>query len=197
MACNRVRWVAVTGRSVGALAVLAATAAAAVEPTYTVGPITNISSACSGQNAEVEQAVDPRLPHYVYEEWMGCQGIAFAHSIDGGLTFSDPIAVPGSVGSNVNSWDPAVAVGPDGTVYAAFMLAKGGQWYPVVAASFDHGFTFPQVTSLVPPDQTVRPNAAGESLKVSASACVVPAVTAVSNPKSSPPRAATTVLFKR
>ncbi|TLZ26608.1 MAG: hypothetical protein E6K25_13725, partial [Gammaproteobacteria bacterium] len=32
------------------------------------------------------------------------------------------------------------------------MLAKGGQWYPVVAASFDHGVTFPQVTSLVPPD---------------------------------------------
>src|SRR5437660_337818 len=30
--------------------------------------------------------------------------------------------------------------------------AKGGQWYPVVAASFDHGVTFPQVTSLVPPD---------------------------------------------
>ncbi|TLY63021.1 MAG: exo-alpha-sialidase, partial [Gammaproteobacteria bacterium] len=89
---------------------------------------------------------------YVYEEWMGCQGIAFARSIDGGTTFSDPISLPGSVGSNVNSWDPALAVAPDGTVYAAFMLAKSGQWYPVVAASFDHGVTFPQVTSLVPPD---------------------------------------------
>src|SRR2546430_15238622 len=32
------------------------------------------------------------------------------------------------------------------------MLAKGGQWYPIVAASFDHGATFVQVTSLVPPD---------------------------------------------
>ena len=32
------------------------------------------------------------------------------------------------------------------------MIAKGAQWYPVVAASFDHGLTFPQVTSLVPPD---------------------------------------------
>src|SRR5213082_2075504 len=89
---------------------------------------------------------------YVYEEWMGCQGIAFARSVDGGITFSDPISLPGSVGSNVNSWDPALAVAPDGTVYAEFMLAKGGQWYPVVAASFDHGVTFPQVTSLVPPD---------------------------------------------
>src|SRR5256885_10490394 len=67
-------------------------------------------------------------------------------------TFSDPISLPGSVGSNVNSWDPALAVAPDGTVYAAFMLAKGGQCYPIVAASFDPGATFPQVTSLVPPD---------------------------------------------
>jgi hypothetical protein len=37
-------------------------------------------------------------------------------------------------------------------VYAAFMIAKGAQWYPVVAASFDHGVTFPQVSLLVPPD---------------------------------------------
>jgi hypothetical protein len=32
------------------------------------------------------------------------------------------------------------------------MLSKGSQWYPVVAASFDHGQTFPQVTELLPPD---------------------------------------------
>ena len=60
--------------------------------------------------------------------------------------------MPGSIGSNVNVWDPAVTVAPDGTVYAAFMIAKGSQWYPIVAASFDHGVTFPQVSSLLPPD---------------------------------------------
>jgi hypothetical protein len=60
--------------------------------------------------------------------------------------------VPGSGGSTTNSWDPAVTVAPNGTVYAAFMIAKGAQWYPVVAASFDHGVTFPQVSLLVPPD---------------------------------------------
>ena len=60
--------------------------------------------------------------------------------------------MPGSVGSNVNAWDPAVAVAPDGTVYAVFMIAKSSQWYPVVAASFDHGATFSPVTSLIPPD---------------------------------------------
>jgi hypothetical protein len=119
--------------------------------TYTVGPISDISASCSGQNAEVEQAVDPKSG-YVYEDWMGCNGIAFARSTDGGATFQTPISVPGSVGSNVNSWDPAVAVGPDGTVYAAFMVAKGSQWYPVVAKSTDQGATFSQVTSLVPPD---------------------------------------------
>jgi len=121
-------------------------------PTYTIGPVNDISASCSGQNAEVEQAADATRG-YVYETWMGCNGIAFARSTDGGLTFQTPISVPGSVGSNLNSWDPAVAVSPDGsTVYAAFMIARGSQWYPVVAASFDHGVTFPQVTQLVPPD---------------------------------------------
>src|SRR5205823_4556343 len=65
---------------------------------------------------------------------------------------SELLSVPGSVGSNYNSWDPAVAVGADGTVYAVFMLTRASQWYPVVAASFDHGRTFTQVTRLIPPD---------------------------------------------
>ena len=118
---------------------------------YSISPITDLTSSCSGQNAEVEQAADPEN-QIVYEAWMGCSGIAFARSTDGGLTFSRPISVPGSVGSNYNAWDPAITVAPDGTVYAAFMLGHGSQWYPVVAASFDHGLTFPQVTPLVPPD---------------------------------------------
>src|SRR5438128_10142302 len=119
---------------------------------FNESPIAGVSHACdSGQNAEVEQAVYAALG-YVYETWMGCQGIAFARSTDGGLTFDTPLHVPESLGSNVNAWDPAVAVGPDGTVYAAFMIAKASQWYPVVAASFDHGATFSQVTSLIPPD---------------------------------------------
>jgi hypothetical protein len=45
-----------------------------------------------------------------------------------------------------------VAVAPDGTVYAAFMLSRGGQYYPVVDASFDHGARFTQSSSLIPPD---------------------------------------------
>src|SRR5579864_5376622 len=142
------------------IAITAGAAAAVTIPTagfasqaasYSVGPIINLTTSCAGQNAEVEQAVDPSNG-YVYEEWMGCSGIAFARSTDGGRTFSDPVSVPGSVGSNVNSWDPALAVAPDGTVYAAFMVSQSAQWYPVVAASFDHGASFTQVTSLVPPN---------------------------------------------
>jgi hypothetical protein len=114
--------------------------------------IVTVSSDCaSGANAEVEQAVDTSAG-YVYEEWMGCRGIAFARSTDGGHHFDAPISLPGTVGSNVNVWDPALAVAPDGTVYAAFMRAKNSQWFPVVAASFDHGQTFSQVSNLVPPN---------------------------------------------
>jgi hypothetical protein len=124
--------------------------AAAPQDSYTVGPVSDVSASCPGQNAEVEQAVDARLG-YVYEVWMGCRGIAFARSADGGSTFSTPILLPGSAGPAGSVWDPAVAVAPGGTVFASFMRAKGGQWYPVVAASFDHGATFPQVSPLLPP----------------------------------------------
>jgi hypothetical protein len=137
--------------AIAAVLLFTATPALGAGASYTVSPITDVSASCSGQNAEVEEATDPSLG-YVYETWMGCRGIAFARSTDGGATFGTPTSVPGSVGSNVNAWDPAVAVGPDGTVYAVFMIAKASQWYPVVAASFDHGATFPQVTSLLPPD---------------------------------------------
>jgi hypothetical protein len=136
--------------SVGALLV-ASTATASTTATYTLSPVGDISASCGGQNAEVEAAADSRLG-YVYDIWMGCRGISLARSTNGGRTFGTPVSVPGSVGSTLNSWDPSVTVAPDGTVYAAFMVAKAGEWYPVVAASFDHGATFPQVTSLVPPD---------------------------------------------
>ena len=126
-------------------------AAVAGNASYTVGPITEISPGCSGQNAESEQAVDASLG-YVYEVWMGCSGIGFSRSLNGGASFSSPVSLPGAPGSSNNAWDPAIAVAPNGTVYASFMINKGGQYYPVVAASFDHGATFSQVASLVPPD---------------------------------------------
>lgn len=117
-----------------------------------VGPIADLTTSCSGQNAEVESAADP-LVGYVYDVWMGCSGIAFSRSTDRGLTWSKPVVVPGSVGSTYNSWDPAITVAPDGTVYVAFMLGHSSQWFPVVVASFNRGQTFPQVTQLVPPDE--------------------------------------------
>ncbi|HEY8816240.1 MAG TPA: sialidase family protein [Candidatus Dormibacteraeota bacterium] len=136
----------------GLIAIVTTSGVASAQVTYNVSPNFDISASCAGQNAEVLQAVDQKLG-YVYEDWMGCRGIAFARSTDGGRTFATPLSVPGSVGSNVNVWDPTVAVAADGTVYAAFMISKSSEYYPVVATSFDHGVTFPQVASLVPPDQ--------------------------------------------
>jgi hypothetical protein len=83
----------------------------------------------------------------IYELWMGCHSsIAFSRSTDGGRHFTRPLVLAASKGA----WDPALAVAPDGTVYAAFMKSTKAHTFPVVAASFDHGRTFAQVTKVVP-----------------------------------------------
>jgi hypothetical protein len=56
--------------------------------------------------------------------------------------------MPGSAGF---SWDPAITVAPGGTVYASYMHQDSTHVYPIVAASFDHGATYPQVSSITPP----------------------------------------------
>ena len=115
-----------------------------------ITPMTSISAGCAGNSSEVEEAFAP--PGYVYAEWIGCGGIGFARSADSGLHFGAPVTVPGSAGG---SWDPAITVGADGTVYAAFMHASGRAggpaMYPVVAVSHDHGITFTQVHRVLPP----------------------------------------------
>lgn len=127
----------VTGASITGSAGAAGTAAGSA--------ITDISHACSGQNAEVEQALDP-ASGYVYEEWMGCHNhIAFARSADGGRHFSKPVVLSDSAGA----WDPALAVGPGGKVYAAFMNGTKHHTFPVIEASVNHGQSFPQVRRLV------------------------------------------------
>jgi hypothetical protein len=67
--------------------------------------------------------------------------------------------VPGSfspTNPNSSSWDPALAVAPNGTLYAAFMFANAdtGVTSPAVAASLDHGQTFSQVAYLPVPPST-------------------------------------------
>jgi hypothetical protein len=147
------RWTvpaAVFALGVLALAVLVPGAAgAAAQPGPAgpaISPITEFSR-CAGQNNEIEQAVGPG---YVYEEFMGCGSpanqIGFATSADGGLHFGKPVVLPGSSGA----WDPALAVAPNGTVYAAFMSGNADHSFPVVEASFNHGNSFPQVRQLIP-----------------------------------------------
>ena len=128
------------------MAVSAAGRAGDGKTRYEIGPVTDVSL-CPGQNAEVHQAVDQRLG-YVYEVWKGCGGVALARSTDGGRSYKKPVSVPNSAG--VGADDASVAVAPDGTVYAAFMVHAPDRSYPVVAASFDHGLTFAEVTSLFP-----------------------------------------------
>lgn len=139
---NRTRLVVVTFAA-GALAALGLAVPQAFSASAGVPPVTDVSSACAGQNAEVEQAVAP--PHYVYEAWIGCHGEGFARSTDGGAHFSKPVTLPDSSGSD----DPAVAVAPDGTVYVSYLRYFHHKGYPVVAASFDHGASF-RASSLIP-----------------------------------------------
>ena len=145
-------WRGVIAAGGAILAVAAPLDGLASGATFGTGPSSNLSAtSCSGSNAEVEQAVDPALG-YVYEDWMGCSKIGFARSTDRGRTFGAAITLPGSIGSNFNAWDPAVAVGPDGSVYAAFMVAHGSQYFPRVAKSIDHGLSFTQVSDVTAPD---------------------------------------------
>src|SRR5271169_3732010 len=114
-----------------------------------ITPMTDISR-CAGSSSEVEEAFAP--PSYVYAEWIGCGGIGFARSADSGRHFGAAMTVPGSRGF---SWDPAITVAADGTVYAAFMHSAGqgghASNYPVVAVSRDHGATFAAVHPDLPP----------------------------------------------
>lgn len=110
-------------------------------------------SRCGDSNAEVEQAIDGR---YVYEAWIGCLGIGFARSTNGGRTFGATKHVP----DTGHLWDPALAVAPDGTVYVSYMvntrLATGElEATPAVAVSVDHGRSFARRSFLPvakPPD---------------------------------------------
>ena len=128
-----------------------------------VGPVTEISGGCRGQNAEAEQAVDGR---YVYVAWIGCNGIGFARSANDGRTFGRPVTIPGSAGHGYHrsgigiglpkyGWDPSVAVAPNHTVYVAYMLYRHSHVHPVVAISYDQGATFARVSR---PASPVRNN---------------------------------------
>jgi hypothetical protein len=113
-------------------------------------------SRCPGRNAEAVEAVDGR---YVYEAWIGCSGIGFARSVDGGKTFGPSILVPRSRRQfGLHAWDPSLAVAPDGTVYVAYMFGPSERaWQtsasmrPVVAVSHDHGRTLGSLSRLPVP----------------------------------------------
>jgi hypothetical protein len=115
--------------------------------TYSVGPISDVSTGCPG-TGDISEAVDPTR-EYVYQEFEGCDhdyGIGFARSIDGGDSYTRPMALPDSGGG----WDPWLAVAPDGTLYAGFMNTNDDRTYPVIDVSHDYGLTFQIEQSLRP-----------------------------------------------
>ena len=125
------------------LALATRAAAAPAGSHYRESPV-RVVSTCRGPNAETVAAMGS--PHYVYVAWIGCGGEGFARSVDGGLHFQKAITLPDSS----NSDDPALAVAPNGTVYVSYLRYGVHHAYPVVAASFDHGRSFRQVSTLVP-----------------------------------------------
>jgi hypothetical protein len=115
--------------------------------TYSVGPISDVSSGCPG-TGDIDEAVD-NARNYVYQEFEGCDhgnAVGFSRSTDGGVNYSPPAALPYSRGG----WDPWLAVAPDGTLYAAFMNTIDGRTYPIVDVSHDFGVTFQVEQSLRP-----------------------------------------------
>jgi hypothetical protein len=129
---------------------------AALPARSTVGKAVRVSRCPGPGNAEVVQAVDGR---HVYEAWIGCnRSIGFARSGDGGRTFGPSRRVRGSHRKGLHSWDPAIAVAPNGTVYVSYMVgpaegASGGSgaMRPAVAVSHDHGRSFGGVSTLPVP----------------------------------------------
>jgi len=117
--------------------------------------VVQVSRCAEPPEAEVVQAVAGR---YVYEAWIGCGGIGFGRSVDGGTTFGPSRAVRGSVPAGKHTWDPAVAVASDGTVYVAYMVGpRRAGWrsaqpmQPAVAVSHDHGASFARASALPVP----------------------------------------------
>jgi hypothetical protein len=87
--------------------------------------------------------VQAAVGHYVYELWIGCGGIGFARSANGGRSFGSPLTMPESAGQGYYQntsvsglpkfgWDPAIAVGPNGTVYASYMVYRDDYDHPNV-----------------------------------------------------------------
>jgi hypothetical protein len=135
--------------------ILGATAGAARPGS--ANPVVRVST-CPGHNAEDEEAVSGP---YAFVEWIGCGGIGFARSTDGGRTYRRAIELPhsqgqqcGPHGCRIHAWDPAVAVSRTGTVFAAFMYGSplgGGSVSPVVEVLTNHGATVSAVHVLPSP----------------------------------------------
>jgi hypothetical protein len=134
---------AATGPVASSRAVVARTA-------LTASKIWELSKGCAQSSAEVENAVSPKNGE-VFAEWMGCRGsgIAIAHSTDGGRTYFAASLLPAT--AHASTWDPAITVAADGTLYASYMTQVGSDAYPVVDISKADGTGPWHISKLLPP----------------------------------------------
>ncbi len=101
-------------------------------PPPVISSITEFTSACGGQNNEIEQAT---WHQYVYEEWIGCGGL-IGFALDHGKTFPQVRRLVPKKLHNFGDRD-FIAVSPSGAVYLTWdygpsakqvtgMCSKGG-----------------------------------------------------------------------
>jgi hypothetical protein len=148
---RRTRVIALLAAALAAVSAVAVTVPAAAATVSRGASATKpiLVSRCAGRNAEVEEAMSG---NNVYVEWIGCDGIGFARSTNGGRTYGSAVELPGSAPSvcsvlscRIYSWDPSIVVSSTGTIYAAFMHGGGGDGFatsPVVDVSTNHGASF-------------------------------------------------------
>jgi BNR repeat-like domain len=154
---SRLRQLALVGGLVALSLTGAAVAGATRAQPLALAPVQ--VSHCPTSNANAQDAVSGVD---VYVAWAGCgatSGIGFARSTDGGRRFGKTTVLPGSYRKCSSTthclfytWDPSVAVSPNGSVYTSFMEEVGTKTFPMLDVSHDHGKTFTKLSTLPTPD---------------------------------------------
>lgn len=118
-------------------------------------------------NAEVEPhlAIDPTNPNHLVAGWQqdrlsdgGARGLVSAVSVDGGVTWSDPVALPFSqcAGGNYERVsDPWIGISDAASFYISIAFTRGARSTVLVSRSVDGGFTWGAPVALADDDATL------------------------------------------
>lgn len=118
-------------------------------------------------NAEVEPhlAIDPSNPNHLIAAWQqdrmsdgGARGLLGAVSVDGGVTWSPPQALPFTQcagGAYVRASDPWVAINPTSAFYISIAFTRPARSTVLVSRSPDGGFSWGAPVALADDDAAV------------------------------------------